>query len=152
MFLSTRALFFGWSRKLKVPRANSLMISSYPVRFSTDTVHNNNISFSFSSLVSFFLFSSVSFAFCVYNFFWNKKYIFWYTFDYAVGKMITKFSSSQFPETRLPFFGLKKACSKLNYFSWFVLFISSTYPYLIKNKLNKYKIYFLVIKYFSLIF
>ena len=40
---------------------------------------------SFSSLVSsVFIFSLVSFTFYVCVFFvWNKKYVFWYTFDYA---------------------------------------------------------------------
>ena len=38
LFFNTPSLFVGWSRKLKVHRANSQTISSYPVRFSKDTV------------------------------------------------------------------------------------------------------------------
>ena len=50
-------------RKLKVRKKNSQTISSYPVRFSTDTVQNNNISFLLFFFGLFFLFPLVSFAF-----------------------------------------------------------------------------------------
>ena len=60
-------------------RANLRTISLYSVRFSTDTVQNNNISVLPCSLVSFtFLFSLVSFAFClcVCLFFYLKQKIY----------------------------------------------------------------------------
>ena len=75
MFFSTLSHFVSWSRKLKVHRANLQMILSYPVRFSTDTVHKNDIFLSFSPLV-FFFFSLVYFYFCLcvcVCFFLNKK-------------------------------------------------------------------------------
>ena len=55
----------------------------------------------FSFLLLFFLFFS-----CFWFLFEIKKYIFWYTFDYAGGWVIMKFSPDRFPETRLLFFGL----------------------------------------------
>lgn len=56
-FLARASHFVGWSRKLKVHRANLRTISSYPVRSSIDTVHNNIFFFG----VFLFLFSFVYF-------------------------------------------------------------------------------------------
>ena len=56
-FLARASHFVGWSRKLKVHRANLRTISSYSVRSSIDTVHNNIFFFG----VFLFLFSFVYF-------------------------------------------------------------------------------------------
>ena len=79
--------------RLKVNRSNSQMISSYSFRFFSDILFSSLISFAFC-LVVFFV--------CV--FFWNLKYIFWCTTDYAGGWVIKIFSHDRFPETRLFFF------------------------------------------------
>ena len=91
LFFSRRSLFVGWSRKLKVQRANCQRISSYPVRFSTDIVKNNNILF-LLFFFGFFYFSIFFRSFCflflcmwIFFFPWNKKYIFWDIFAYAGG-------------------------------------------------------------------
>ena len=78
--------------KLEVRRANSQTILSYPVRFSTDIIF------------FFTLFCFLSSCYFLGSF-WNSKYIFWHTFDYASGWVIKKLSSSWFPETRLLFWG-----------------------------------------------
>ena len=53
-------------------------------------------------IIFLFLYSCFFFLFfaCL-SVFWNKEYIFRYTFDYAAGWGIKKFSSGRFPETRL---------------------------------------------------
>ena len=76
--------------KLKVHRANSHAISSYPFRFSSDILFS---SLDFDFLV-FFLFICFSLM---------KKYIFWYTFDYAGRWMIKKISPGRCLEARLLF-------------------------------------------------
>ena len=62
-FFSTRSLFVGWSCKLKVHRTNLQTIRSYPERFSTDTVNNNNIFF-LLFFFGFFYFSIFFSFFC----------------------------------------------------------------------------------------
>ena len=75
--MNNKKKFRTQSRNLKYT-TNWQTISTYPVGFSTDAVHNINFFF-LSCVVSFvFLFSSlVSFAFWlrVYVFFLNKRYI-----------------------------------------------------------------------------
>ena len=107
LLFSTRSLFIDLSCKLKVHRTNCQTISSCSNRFSTDIVNNNNIPF----LLFFFgffcfsiFFSFFCFLICVFFFVWNKKYLFWYTCDCAVGWVMKNFSSGQFPETRQFFF------------------------------------------------
>ena len=76
-----RALFVGWSPKLKVHKANFKTILSYLVRFSTDTVNSNNIFFLlffsgffyFSIFFSFFCFLCICFfLFETYNIYSDK--------------------------------------------------------------------------------
>ena len=52
-------------------------------------------------IIFLFLYSCFFFFFACLSVFWNKEYIFRYTFDYAAGWGIKKFSSGRFPETRL---------------------------------------------------
>ena len=76
-----------WSLKFKLHRANLQTISSYPIRFSTDTANNNNFFF-LLFLFGFFRFSLFFFSFfcfvCVCVFL-NKKYITLNAFDHAGG-------------------------------------------------------------------
>ena len=77
MFFSTCSLFVGWSHKLKVHWANCQTISSYPVRFSIDTVSNNNIFFRLF-FFGFFRFSIYFWSLFVYEIFFcleQKIYI-----------------------------------------------------------------------------
>ena len=85
-------------KNLKVHRTNSQTIL-YHVRFSADTASQQQ---HFLSSFLWFLFVFLFFV-CVCIFL-NKKYIFWYTFDY-VGEQVVKknFSPGQFPQTRLLF-------------------------------------------------
>ena len=90
LFFSTHSLFNSWSRKLKVHRVNSQTISSYPVRFSTDTDNINNIhctqkmkkflleNFIFCAVILFLLFFFVFFVFVfsLIYFVWNNIYIY----------------------------------------------------------------------------
>ena len=66
-------------------------------RFSADSLFSFRVSFAFFILVFFCLFVCC---------FLKLKYIFWYTFGYAGGWMIKKFSPRRFPETRLLFLAL----------------------------------------------
>ena len=90
------------SRKLKLQRANSQTISSYHVRFSTDTVHNSNISF-LLFCIDFFCFYLFFFSFfCfLFAFFWNKKYNILIHIRLCGRQVIKFFSLVRFPETKL---------------------------------------------------
>ena len=148
LFSSTRSLFVSRSRKSKVHRANSKI--SYPVRFSTDTVQNNNTTFSFSSLVSFFLFSWVSFVFCVCIIFFETKNIYSDTHCSRLGD--NKIFTQPISGSQASFLWPYESMFKANLF-FLVRFIYFKYLFIsYKNKLKKYKNYFLVIKYFSIIF
>ena len=57
-------------------RANLRTLSSYPVRFCTDTLFSSLVYFAFCLV---FVFVVVAVVVVVLN----QKYIFWYTFDYA---------------------------------------------------------------------
>ena len=75
MFFSTLSLFVGWSRTLKVQKANCQTVPSYPVRFSTDIIKNNNILFLFFFL-GFFCFSIFfSFFCCLFPCVWVCFYL-----------------------------------------------------------------------------
>ena len=100
LFFSMLSLFVGWSGKLKEHRANCQTISLYPVRFSTDIVNSNKNFFPTSSF-GFFCFSIFFSFFCflflyVCFFVWNKKYIFWNTYNYVVGKWWKSFHLADF--------------------------------------------------------
>ena len=110
LFFSTHSLFNSWSRKLKVHRVNSQTISSYPVRFSTDTDNINNIhctqkmkkflleNFIFCAVILFLLFFFVFFVFVfsLICFVWNNIYIFWYTFGCAGWQVIQRLYPANF--------------------------------------------------------
>ena len=73
-----------------------------------------------SNFAIFFYFFCVFFL-CVsvyvpvlFLFVWNKKYIFWYTFNYAVGEVINKISLDRSLETRLLFCPYCSKYCKLN--------------------------------------
>ena len=61
-------------------------------------------SFFFFSLFCFFVFCFFGGFLLVCLFFEIKKYIFWYTFDFADRWVINKFSPGRFPETRILFY------------------------------------------------
>ena len=61
-------------------------------------------SFFFFSLFCFFVFCFFGVFLPVCLFFEIKKYIFWYTFDFADRWVINKFSPGRFPETRILFY------------------------------------------------
>ena len=63
-------------------RANSQATSSYPLSFSTDVPFSSLVSFAFCILVLLFVVVVVLF------FVLNQKDMFWYTFDYAGGRVI----------------------------------------------------------------
>ena len=98
------------SSKLRVHRANSQTISLYLVRFSTD----NRYSLFFFNFFCFFLSFFFLFFFCfLYFFTWKKEYMFWYTFGYAGGWVIKKFSPGRFSETKLLFSWPEKLAPKI---------------------------------------
>ena len=64
-------------------------------RFSGDILFPSLVSFVFFYYCFFCLFV------CLFVAFWNRKCIFWYTFDCPGGWVIKRFSPGRFPETRL---------------------------------------------------
>ena len=80
------------TRKIFTRAAAKLFIFN---QFSGDFI------FSLLDYFPFFVFLFFFSFFACLSVFWNKEYIFRYTFDYAAGWGIKKFSSGRFPETRL---------------------------------------------------